>query len=99
MLRNMHLLACMRPFLESLLHELLHSPLVWNSFSHRAEPSVLVPLATGPVLVAWQNASSAAVIAFAVRHSPLLRCMPFTSPCTSDLHGFWTQPPITCRQK
>ena len=31
-----------------------------------AEPSVLVQLATGPVLVAWQNASAAAVIAFAV---------------------------------
>lgn len=34
-----------------------------------AEPSALVQLATGPVLVAWQNASAAAVIAFAVRHS------------------------------
>jgi hypothetical protein len=28
---------------------------------------VLVQLETGPVLVAWQNASAAAVIAFAVR--------------------------------
>jgi hypothetical protein len=34
-----------------------------------AEPSVLVQLATGPVLVAWQNASASAVIAFAVRRS------------------------------
>lgn len=32
----------------------------------RAEPSVIQQLSTGPVLISWQNASAAAVIAFSV---------------------------------